>query len=255
MDSIFIGVKELALGMSVSEKTIYRMLNDNQFPFAVKIGGQWRFRADSVNQWISAQTGGGTSPGSINYRISILDALTNGSILYRLHGSNRDEVLDELLAAFPRTGAFNSQDCKFSILAREALVPSSLAGIACMAPSSEHPVFMERSIIILAFLEQATDFKALDGSPARAIFLILPANSQELAILRTRLQRLLMEPAFLTEIMSEPPRKELLEYIRKIENRILPLRRSKTGEKSAGRNKAEQTNPRQIISKQSGISR
>lgn len=243
MDSIFIGVKELALSMRVSEKTIYRMLNDNQFPFAVKIGGQWRFRADSVNQWLSAQAGGGKSQGSINYKINIYDALANGSVLYRIHGSNRDEALDELLAAFPRTGTFNPKNFKFSILAREALVPSSLAGIACMSPSSEHPVFMERSIIILAFLEQAADFKALDGSPARIIFLVLPANTQELAILHTRLQRLLMEPAFLAEMMKEPPRKEVLEYIRKTENRLLPLPRPKTEEKPSNRRKTGQTEP------------
>jgi PTS system nitrogen regulatory IIA component len=240
MDSIFIGVKELALRMGVSEKTIYRMLNDNQFPFAVKIGGQWRFRADSVNKWISVQTGGEASPAGINYKITISDALVNGSVLYRIHGSNRDEALDELLSALPRTGAFNLKDFKFSILEREALVPSSLAGVACMSPSSEHPVFLERSIIILAFLEQPTDFKALDGFPARVIFLLLPANGQELAILQARLQRLLMEPAFLAEIIKEPSRKELLEYIRETEARVLPPRQAKAEEKTRGKKKTGQ---------------
>ncbi|MDW7774023.1 MAG: helix-turn-helix domain-containing protein [Desulfobulbaceae bacterium] len=220
MDSIFIGVKEMAANMGVSEKTIYRMLNDNQFPFAVKIGGQWRFRGDSLDRWISGQAGSGQSGEKIHYNIKVSEALLTGSVLYRIHGTNRDEALDELLFTLPRTGSFNPRDCKFSILEREALVPSSLAGVACMAPSSDHPVFMERSLIILAFLEQPTDFKALDGLPARIIFLILPANSQELAILMTRLQRLLMEPGFVAEMMQEPPRKELLELIGRTEERL-----------------------------------
>jgi PTS system nitrogen regulatory IIA component len=222
MDNIFIGVKEMAASMGVSEKTIYRMLNDNQFPFAVKIGGQWRFRADSVNKWISSQTGEGNAPAAMNYQITVSDALANGSVLYRIHGQNRDEALDELLSTLPRTGSFNPRDIKFSILDREALVPSSLHGIACMAPSMEHPVYLERSLIILAFLEQPTDFKAMDGLPARVIFLILPANTQELAILMTRLQRLLMEPLFQAAIMEEPPRRELLEVINEMEERMLP---------------------------------
>ena len=97
MDRLFVGVRELAQHMGVSEKTIYRMLNDNQIPFAVKIGGQWRFRADSVEKWIAAQMEGGRVEGSINYRITVSDALMNGAVLYRIHGSNRDEALDELL--------------------------------------------------------------------------------------------------------------------------------------------------------------
>ncbi|MCL7487178.1 MAG: helix-turn-helix domain-containing protein [Desulfobulbaceae bacterium] len=227
MDNIFIGVKEMAASMGVSEKTIYRMLNDNQFPFAVKIGGQWRFRADSVNKWISTQTGGENAPAAMNYRITVSGALANGSVLYRIHGRNRDEALDELLSTLPRTGSFNPLDIKFSILDREALVPSSLHGIACMAPSLDHPVYLERSLIILSFLEQPTDFKAMDGLPARVIFLILPANTQELAILMTRLQRLLMEPLFQARIMEEPPRRELLEVIKEMEERILPPHRTK----------------------------
>ncbi|MBU0482211.1 MAG: helix-turn-helix domain-containing protein [Proteobacteria bacterium] len=221
MDRIFIGVKEMAASMGVSEKTIYRMLTDNQFPFAVKIGGQWRFRADSVDRWLVAQSEAGSTRQSINYRITLFNALLNGSVLYRIHGANRDEALDELLSILPNTGGFNTKNLKFSILDREALVPSSLAGIACMAPSDEHPVFMEQSLIILAYLEQPTDFKALDGVPARVVFLLLPANIQEMAILRTRLQRLLMEPAFVNKIMKELPRKEMLECIRTTEERIL----------------------------------
>lgn len=227
MDRLFIGVRKLAQHMGVSEKTIYRMLNDNQIPFAVKIGGQWRFRADSVEKWIASQMEGGRAEGSINYRITVSDALHNGSVLYRIHGSNRDEALDELFATLPRTGAFNAKNCKFSILAREALAPSALAGIACMAPSADHPVFLERSLIILAYLEEPVNFKALDGVPAVAIFLVLAANASEQAILETRLRRLLMEADVVAQIRKVPPRKELLQFIAQGESALLqPPRKS-----------------------------
>jgi PTS system nitrogen regulatory IIA component len=221
MDRLFVGVRELAQQMGVSEKTVYRMLNDNQIPFAVKIGGQWRFRKDSVEKWIVSQMEGGRAEGSINYRITVSDALANGSVLYRIHGSNRDEALDELFATLPRTGSFNAKDCKFSILAREALAPSSLSGIACMAPSSDHPVFLERSLVILAYLEEPVNFKALDKIPAMAIFLILAANASEQAILETRLRRLLMEANFVAELKKQPARKELGLYIQEMENSLL----------------------------------
>jgi PTS system nitrogen regulatory IIA component len=235
MDRLFVGVRELAQHMGVSEKTIYRMLNDNQIPFAVKIGGQWRFRADSVEKWIAAQMEGGRIEGSINYRITVSDALLNGAVLYRIHGSNRDEALDELFSTLPRTGAFNARDCKFSILAREALAPSSLAGIACMAPSSDHPVYLERSLVILAFMEEPVNFQALDGVPAFAIFLILAANASEQAILETRLRRLLMEADFIAEIKKQPARRELNQYIPAYENALLKTQKMGTGNPPAGK--------------------
>ncbi len=57
MDKMFLDVRGMAGKMGVSEKTIYRMLNDNQIAFAVKIGGQWRFRIDAVDGWLAAQSG------------------------------------------------------------------------------------------------------------------------------------------------------------------------------------------------------
>lgn len=238
MDKIFIGVREFAENLGVSDKTIYRMINDNQLPFAVKIGGQWRFRAESVARWLSARTSeAGQAKSIVNYQITVSEAVTNGSVLYRIHGSNRDETLDELLSVLPRTGDLNLRNCKFSILDREALVPSSLAGIACMAPSVEHPVFMERSLIIVAFLEEPTDFKALDSLPTRVIFLVLPANNQEEALLLTRLRRLFMEPRFVARIMASPPRKELMTLILGAEERLLPGRPARLDGKSGSAGK------------------
>ncbi|MBU0729896.1 MAG: helix-turn-helix domain-containing protein [Proteobacteria bacterium] len=222
MNRLFISVKEFALKIGVSDKTVYRMLNDNQIPFAVKIGGQWRFRADNVEKWTSPRSVDGGTIDSIDYTITIAKALQNGSVMYRIQGCNRDEALDELLLTIPRTGEFNPKNFKYSILAREALAPSSLAGIACMAPSSDHPVFLDRSLIIFGFLEDPTDFKALDGLPAEVIILVLAANASEQAILETRLRRLLLEPAVSVEIRKQLPRKELLQYLQEREETLLP---------------------------------
>ncbi|MFA6898886.1 MAG: helix-turn-helix domain-containing protein, partial [Desulfurivibrionaceae bacterium] len=62
MDKTFISIKGVAEKLGVSEKTIYRMVGDNQIPFAVKIGGQWRFKADEVVDWIDSQRPGVAAP-------------------------------------------------------------------------------------------------------------------------------------------------------------------------------------------------
>jgi nitrogen PTS system EIIA component len=221
MDKLFIGVRELAGKMGVSEKTIYRLLNDNQIPFAVKIGGQWRFRIDVVDNWLSAQYRGDQGTGRVNYGVTVFQALHNGSILYRIHGKDRDEALDEVLTAIPHDSTFDIQNIKLSVLARESFVSSCLARFACMAAGCERPVYIERSLIILAFLEVPADFKALDGEPCEVIFLVLGANAVEQAILDTRLRRLMMEREFIDGIRRQPRRKEILNSVEKLENTLL----------------------------------
>lgn len=221
MDKTFISIKGVAEKLGVSEKTIYRMVSDNQIPFAVKIGGQWRFKADEVVDWIDSQRPGVAAPRrKTDYRLSLVDALENGAVLYRIHGSNRDEIIDELLAAQPYSAHFDAKGIKISLLARESVASSSMAGIAWMWPDPALPVYLEKSMVILAFLEHPVDFKALDSRKTELLFLVLPANKTEMAILERKLWRLSMSAAFLSGIREQPTRKKLLEFIGVQEARI-----------------------------------
>ena len=214
MDKIFISIKGVAEKLGVSEKTIYRMVSDNQIPFAVKIGGQWRFKAEEVVDWIDSQKPGVVAPRKkTDYRISLADALENGAVLYRIHGTNRDEVIDELLAAHPYTANFDAKAIKISLLSRESVASSSLDGIAWMWPDPALPVYLEKSMVILAFLEHPVDFKALDHRKTELLFLVLPANNTELAIIERKLWRLSMSASFLRGIREQLTRKKLLEFI------------------------------------------
>jgi len=214
MDRIFLSLKDVALKLGVSEKTIYRMVSDNQIPFAVKIGGQWRFKADEVVDWIDSQRPGVAAPRrKTDHRISLVNALENGAVLYRIHGSNRDEIIDELLAAQPYSANFDAKAIKISLLSRESVASSSMDGIAWMWPDPALPVYLEKSMVILAFLEHPVDFKALDNRKTELLFLVLPANNTEMAILERKLWRLSMSASFLAGIREQPTRKRLLEFI------------------------------------------
>jgi len=221
MDRMFLDVRGMAGKMGVSEKTIYRMLNDNQIAFAVKIGGQWRFRIDAVDGWLAAQSGG-SAAAKIDPAVTLTSALENGTVLYRILGENRDETIDELLASLPHTTTLDFAAIKLSVLAREAVASSSLKGVAWMMPEAERPVFPEKSLLILAFLEKPIDFKALDGRKTKVVFLLLAANPMEQAILDTRMRRLLMEAKFVSELHKLPARREVLQLLKESEARLLP---------------------------------
>ncbi len=220
MDKTFYTLRNMAQKLGVSDKTIYRMVNDNQIPFAVKIGGQWRFRVDAIDTWLASGINSETGKSKTDPGLSLFLAIKQGAVLYRIHGKNRDQCLNELLVALPYSTAFNQQMLKVSVLARESLASSSMQGIASMGISDEQPVYVEKSMVILAFLEKSSDFKAIDNISTTAFFLVLPANRGEQAILETRLCRLLQEGPFRDSLIKQPSRHNILELIRDYEARI-----------------------------------
>ena len=46
-----ITVKEVANYLVVTERTVYRLIKDPSFP-AFKVGGQWRFKIELIDDWM-----------------------------------------------------------------------------------------------------------------------------------------------------------------------------------------------------------
>ena len=45
-------IEELAEMLKVSPRTIYRMLEKGELPFAIKIQGSWRFKEEDMMSWL-----------------------------------------------------------------------------------------------------------------------------------------------------------------------------------------------------------
>jgi excisionase family DNA binding protein len=58
--SKLITVKEVANYLVVTERTVYRLIKDPSFP-AFKVGGQWRFKIDLIDDWMRRDRGNGHS--------------------------------------------------------------------------------------------------------------------------------------------------------------------------------------------------
>lgn len=50
-----ITIEELAEMLKVSPRTIYRMLEKDELPFAIKIQGSWRFKEEDIMSWLESQ--------------------------------------------------------------------------------------------------------------------------------------------------------------------------------------------------------
>ena len=47
-------VQEITAYLTVSKRTVYRMLRDHQLP-AYRVGGQWRFKLEMIEAWMRRQ--------------------------------------------------------------------------------------------------------------------------------------------------------------------------------------------------------
>ena len=56
-------IDELAKIFRVSTRTIYRMLDDEELPFAIKLKGTWRFPENDVYAWLESHKVGKASGG------------------------------------------------------------------------------------------------------------------------------------------------------------------------------------------------
>ena len=221
VDKTFLTVKELSVKLDVSEKTIYRMINSKSIPFAIKIGGQWRFNTEKIEQWVSESQKGGKEGLPTNYKIRIADALANGLIIYRAHGENRDEILDEILGMLSNLSSEEAISIKRQILYNESIVSSSLQGLSFMTPDVDGSDNIDATKLLVAFLEKPMDFKAIDNVDTEIVLLLLATNKTEQLIIQTRLSRLFMEKDFISMVKKHLNRRELIEQVTLIEAKLL----------------------------------
>lgn len=59
MEEKLLTLDELAGYIRVSTRTIYRMLDDGELPFAIKIKGSWRFKEGDIVSWLDSHKVGG----------------------------------------------------------------------------------------------------------------------------------------------------------------------------------------------------
>ena len=57
VSSTYLTLREVAELLKLSEKTIYRLVQQGKIP-AFKVGGSWRFRSSDIEAWIEGQVGG-----------------------------------------------------------------------------------------------------------------------------------------------------------------------------------------------------
>ena len=221
-----LNVRDVAGLLGVSEKTVYRWVNDGKIPF-FRVGDQLRFSRGEILEWATAHRASvspsiGLEPDSEGLPLpSLATALERGGIFFRVEATDRDSALRSVVRSLRLPGDVD-RDRMFEMLRIREELASTGVGDGIAIPHPRHPVFpeLDEPAVTLCLLEQPVDFGAMDGEPVFALFTVLSPTIRGHLHLLSRTAFVLRDAGVLRALRDEASRDALLSEIRRVERGI-----------------------------------
>jgi len=219
-------VKDVADLLNVSEKTVYRWIEEQKLP-GYRMSGRYRFNRAELLEWATANRIN-VSPriyeepesGSVPL-LELSDALRIGGVFYRLTGKDKPAVLRSVVEVLRLPDKVDREFLLQVLLAREAL-ESTAVGDGIAIPHVRNPIVLHvpQPIITLCFLEVPVDFGALDGQPVNALFTLISPTVKAHLYLLSRLAYALRDADFKSLIVRQAGRDEILDGVKRISGNL-----------------------------------
>jgi PTS system nitrogen regulatory IIA component len=219
-------VKDVAGLLNISEKTVYRWIDERKLP-GYRLSGQYRFNRAELLEWATAnrinvsprifeepESGSGPLP-------ELSDALEVGGIFYRLSGTDKPSALRSVVGMLRLPEKVDREFLLQVLLAREAL-ESTAIGDGIAIPHVRNPIVLHvpQPMVTLCFLEAPLDFGALDGQPVQALFTLISPTVKAHLHLLSRLAFTLRDPDFKALVIRQASREEILAAARRISDNL-----------------------------------
>ena len=190
-----LGVRDVARLLSVSEKSIYRWIQQGQLP-AYKVQDQYRFNRAEILEWATSRKvalspkafDDSPSEAAALGPVSLVSSLRGGGIHYRVSGEDKAAVLKNLVEILPLPDGTDRTFLAEMLLARENM-GSTAVGNGIAIPHPRFPVILPPSAdtLSLCFLDHPVDFGALDGQPVNILFVLVSSTVRNHLRLLSRL--------------------------------------------------------------------
>jgi PTS system nitrogen regulatory IIA component len=191
---------EVAKYLRVSERTVYTWAQRGELP-AGKIGTEWRFKKDEIEQWVNQRLAKDRVDAPVN-TVRVESIISPTRIVF-LDEDSKDAALRTLadnLATAPQVK--NRQELIDEILKRDELMSTAIGqGIAI--PHVRLPSVTDL-VVSVGISRQPIDFQSLDNKPVRLLLMIAAAYNQHAYYLQTLsfFSARLKNPALRTALME-----------------------------------------------------
>ena len=215
-----IAVKDAAEFLRVSEKTIYRWIQQGVIP-CYRSHGQYRFHRAELEAWARYKrigSGFGTPALSEGEEaVDLAEAIRHGGVHYKIEGETPEAIYRNIVEIFPlsppRDPEFKDELAR-TLAEREALASTGVGkGMAIPHPRHPRDWGLEAPIVGVFFLDHPVDFKAFDGEAVYVLFVLLCATVKGHLQMLAQVSHLLREPETQAFLRGVPTRTDLLDYI------------------------------------------
>lgn len=217
-------VKDLAKLLSVTERTIYRWIKEQNVP-VYKIHDQYRFNRVEILDWATTRKINISheilyDPTDTNIpELSLTEIIKRGGIYYRVEGKDKKALLASVINLLNFPEDVNKDTLLNAMLVREELGSTGLGdGIAI--PHARYPIIthIPSAVVSICFAEEPIEFGSIDGKPVHCLFtLISPTVRNHLKTL-SRIAYVLRNASVKNVIINQGSREAILGEIEKAEH-------------------------------------
>lgn len=220
-----LALRDVARLFGVSTKTISQWVRQEGMP-AHLVNEQYRFSRSELLEWATARGQDVAAdlfvePHAAEIAPGLDAALEAGGVHAGLPANDRDSALRALVARMPLLDEMDRELLLGVLLAREALQPTAVGdGIAI--PHVRNPIVLrvKQPMIMLAFLENAVDFGALDGKGVHTLFAVVSPTVRAHLHLLSRLAFALRDPGFRDAVLRRADASEIFREARRLESEL-----------------------------------
>ncbi|HAM35125.1 MAG TPA: PTS fructose transporter subunit IIA [Elusimicrobia bacterium] len=215
-----LGIKDAARLLEVSEKAIYRWIEEGKLP-ACWVNEQYRFNRAELLEWATTQKIQ-VSPDiyrEVDDGLSTLgEALSAGGVHGAVQARDKAEALKTMVGLIRLPEDVDRGFLIEMLLAREAR-SSTGVGEGIALPHARNPVVLpvDKPMVGLCYLDPAVDFAAPDHQPVHALFMIVSVGVRGHLHLLSRLAYVLRDGSFKSLLRGRAAEGEVLSRIGAIE--------------------------------------
>jgi len=215
-----IAVKDAADFLRVSEKTIYRWIQQGVIP-CYRAHGQYRFNRAELEAWARyKRIGSGFGTPALaegEEGVDLGEAIRRGGVHYKIEGDTPEAIYRNIVEIFPlsppRDAEFKNELAQ-TLAEREGLASTGVGkGMAIPHPRHPRDWGLGEPVVGVFFLEHPVDYRAFDGEPVYVLFVLLCATVKGHLQMLAQVSHLLREPETQTFLRGVPKRTDLLDHI------------------------------------------
>ena len=238
-------IKDVAELLNVSETTIRRWLTEGKIP-AYRLHHQYRFSREEIENWMMScrlKKGEGSFLPSIEgeslyadlkeeeelelqkkkgmQQFSLYRAIHHGGVFNDLKSTTKEGIIRETMERVAEGLSIDPAGMANLLLDREKMMPTALNHGVAVPHTRDFLLKGPTDVVLVVFPKTPIDWGALDDHPVHTLFFLLACDDKRHLHLLAKIAHLSSNEEALELLRSRPDKKDLLEYIKDWEAKIL----------------------------------